>query len=679
MSTQSQNPPEVGSSLRPIVGFVEDHLRVTPGETERLTLVVRNGSSIVETYEIIVLGPAASWVQPASEQVSLFPGEESSIDIVVSPPRAPNVVSGAYALGVQVMSRVAKRNASTAETTLDVLPFYDFQVITGRNTFNIRTRAKFMVQVSNLGNSTTTFRVSASDPEGYLRPIPTDPEIDLLPGERKWTSVRVKAAPRIFGNAFDTRNFAIFVVPSRDTESGTALTEIAPEEQRGTVLHKPFIRVRLGLLGRLALIIAILALIAAFVVSRLSFNSAPPTQGAPSVPTQFSAKAQGADQVVLTWKSSSGATGYKIYAIGQSQLTATPAPSPSASVSATPARADGTPAVVLLSAATDQTPRITLVGGEGEDSGAGSDGGGSDGGGSGDTGSAGEGGGQGGGSGADGSGSQDPTGGVPQALRPDLGYPTPVCADCTLLTETDAGTTLYTAEKVAAGLQCYRITALGPVSQSLYSSAACTTVVAATPVDINGDGVADGIDTNGDGKADAATQAVPPCRPVEVQAQALAESTVVILWRPATEVPAGWLTPALAAEAKAGADLTKVCDPVATLTGFGLQRQILTGWADVNPGPAADDTAFEVTDLSPGIEYCFRMRSLTAEAKSRYTKKFCAQTLPAAAPSGSPADPSGVTPATQPTASATPAPSGPAPQPLVPGASAEPQLADLPN
>lgn len=672
MSTQSQNPPEVGTSLRPFVSFVEDHLRVTPGESERLTLLVRNGSSIVETYEIIVLGPAASWVKPASEQVSLFPGEEGSIDIVVSPPRVPNVVAGTYALGVQVMSRVSKRNASTAETSVDVLPFYDFQVITGRNTFNMRTRAKFMVQVSNLGNAATTFRVSASDPEGFLRPVPSNPEMNLLPGERKWTSVRVKAAPRIFGNAFDTRNFTIFVVPSRDTESGTPLTEISPDEQRGTVLQKPFIRVRLGMLGRLALIIAVLALVAAFVVSRLSFNSAPPAQGSPTIPTQFAATAQGADQVVLTWKPSSGATGYKIYSVGQGELTPGSStssapestPSPSASSPATSAGMEEAPGVVLLNAAADRGPRITFIGG---DSGGSGGSGGPGGGGSGQN------------SDGNGTGTEDPNQGVPRALRADLGYPTPVCGGCTMLTETDAGTTLYTAEKVAPGLQCYRITALGTVSQSLYSAAACTTVVAATPVDINGDGVADGIDTDGDGKADAATKAIPPCRPVDVQAQALSESTVVILWRPASEVPSGWLTPNLAAEAKKGVDLTKVCDPVATLSGFGLQRQILTGWADVNPGPAADDTAFELQDLTAGIEYCFRLRALTAEAKSRYTKKFCAQTIPSAEPSASPTDPVSATPVPQPSGSAVPSASAaPLALPDV-SASPQPRLGDLPN
>jgi len=666
MSTQSQNPLDVGASLRPIVGFAEDHLRVTPGETERLTLVVRNGSSIVETYDIIVLGPTASWVQPSVEQVSLFPGEEGSVDIVVSPPRVSQVVAGTYVLGVQVMSRVARRNASTAETLIDVLPFYDFQVITGRNTFNIRTRAKFMVQVTNHGNATTSFRISASDPEGYLKPIPADPELDLLPGERKWTSVRVKAAPRIFGNAFDTRNFTIFVVPIRDTESQTPLVDIAPDEQRGTVLHKPFIRVRLGLLGRLALIIGLLALVAAFVVSRLSFNSPAPAIGAPPVPASFSAEAKGADQVVLTWDPSSGATGYKIYSIDQGKLYPSASSEGSSSEgSTTPASGVGEPGVVLLGTrAAEPSPMFRFAGG---------DSGGSGGGSGGDSGSGTD---QGSGGSSGGTSGDDPAGSVPKDLRADLGFPTPVCADCSLVTDVDAGTTLFTVEKVAAGLQCYRITALGTASRSLYSAAACTTVVAATGIDVDGDGVVDGTDTDGDGSIDTTTKAPPPCRPIDLQAQPVSDTTVVILWKAATQTPSGWLTPAQVAEATGPVNLAKVCDPTATLTGFGLQRKILTGWSDVNPGPAADDTAFEVGELSAGIEYCFRMRSVTAESKSRFTKPFCAQTLPAAepTPAPSPSETSTPSPSPSPTTGAIePGDPLPAPSPM-----SEPRLADLP-
>ncbi|MFM8895845.1 MAG: fibronectin type III domain-containing protein, partial [Actinomycetales bacterium] len=116
------------------------------------------------------------------------------------------------------------------------------------------------------------------------------------------------------------------------------------------------------------------------------------------------------------------------------------------------------------------------------------------------------------------------------------------------------------------------------------------------------------------------------------------------------------------------------------------QRKILTGWSDVNPAPAADDTAFEVKDLSAGLEYCFRIRALTSDAKSRFTKPFCVQTLPAAEPVPSPSP--SATPSSTPSSTASPTPgASPAVTPSPSGSALQapsgqeslPRLAELPN
>ena len=70
----------------------------------------------------------------------------------------------------------------------------------------------------------------------------------------------------------------------------------------------------------------------------------------------------------------------------------------------------------------------------------------------------------------------------------------------------------------------------------------------------------------------------------------------------------------------------KVCDPNAEVVGWALQRQIFSGWADVNPPPAAADTALEIRDLQPDTRYCFRMRSISAERTSRWSPQACVRT-----------------------------------------------------
>ena len=59
--------------MRPLVNVREDHARITPGEAFRAHVDVRNAGTIVETYDLIPLGPAAPWVEIEPSSLSLFP------------------------------------------------------------------------------------------------------------------------------------------------------------------------------------------------------------------------------------------------------------------------------------------------------------------------------------------------------------------------------------------------------------------------------------------------------------------------------------------------------------------------------------------------------------------------------------------------------------------------------
>jgi len=580
--------------MRPLVNIREDHARVAPGEAFRAHFDVRNAGTIVETYDLIALGPAAPWVEIDPPTLSLFPGEEGTSVITLRPPLSPSVVSGDYIVGVQAMSQVRRQNASSDEMMATVTPFYRFSTAIGRNSFSIRTKARLLVQVSNEGNSTVTYQIDADDPEGYLTVKPEEPTITLAPGESRWSGVLVKAAPRIIGTSFDTRAFTVTVTPIRNADTGMPIVDPETDDARGSVLHKPFVRVRLGFFGKLVLLIGLLALIAVFIASRFLASAPPTTAGAPPVPNNLKAAAAGPGQVVLTWEQSPGASNYTVYSVGATGDPATSGGSASPAAAASPANATS---VVLRASATPSS-----------------------------------------------SAEED-------ALH--LTRPSPICEGCTEVATVDAGTTRYVVEAVAPGEACYRVAAKVESTQSLYSPQACTYVANPNGVDVNGDGTADGIDTNGDGSPDAplagagataSQEPTPPapCPPVDTEAKPISTTSMAILWALATAPPRGMSAPPLAVEAspstRAGlkptvdAVTSNVCDPGATITGWTIQRKIFTGWSDVPVSPKAADTAAEVVDLSPGTKYCFRMKATSAEGESVYTKAFCGVTAALATP-----------------------------------------------
>lgn len=660
----------VSGELPPLVHLVEDHTTVEPGDASRAQLSVRNVSGIVESFDLTVLGPAAPWVEILPTALSLFPGDEGTAVVTFRPPQTPSVVAGDYVVGVRAMSHVTLECTAADEILVSVSPFYRFATDISRTTFAVRTKAKTQLRIINQGNSTMTYRISAVDPEGYIRVIVPTPEVTLAPGESVWVPVSGKMAPRIFGSSNDTRTITATITAMSDSLPGTPQIGVVPAEQRINILHKPFIRLRLGLFGRLVLLIAILALIAAFIFARILDNAPPEAVGAPPVPQEFRATLNDANQPVLTWEASAGATQYSIYGIGTAgDPVASAAPAPVASSTPAPVTASIAPAVFtprdgvsILPAVSTSAPTVATS--ASPDSAL-----------------------------ADAvTPSSAPTSSTPppvsSLLSQDDNLPSPVCENCTEVATVDAGTTRYVVEQPKPGENCYRIAAKVGTTQSLYSPQTCLIVLATAALDTDGDGVADAPDANGDGipetadtngdgvpdapgdangdgqtdagaapAAPAAPPVIAPCPPIKAQARAASTTTIAILWKKAVKPPKGMVAPDPEAPAEPAAptegkdagtttstDTSNVCDPAKAITGWTVQRKIFTGWSDVTPEGKAEDTAIEITGLTPDTEYCFRMRAKAADADSRYTKKFCTRTL------------LGIDPAPTPSASATPAP-----------------------
>jgi len=589
--------------IRPLVSLADSQLRLDPGQVAQTDFTVRNPGNIVETYDLIILGPTQAWVELTPAFVSLFPGEEDSSTLELRPPMTHRVPAGTYAVGVKAQSQVRPDVGATAEMLVTVAPFYRFRCTSASTSFTIRTRATMLMQIVNEGNSTVTFEVTAVDPEGYMRVRPKESTVTLAPGESRWVDILISVAPKIIGSDFNTRSFTVTVTPVRDEDLGLAILDEDPEEVIGSVLQRPYVRLRLGVFGRLLILLTILGLIAGFFISRWAQQQVAPMQGAPSVPLQFQAEPGPApNQVVLNWRPSSGATEYRIYALG---AAGNPTPSPE-------------PTVVVELPATS--------GG----------------------------------------------GAVPRSVRPRPGYEpteaelaTAVCEGCTEVAVVGQGVTRHVVEGVPAGEACYRIAAFVGTLQSLFSRQVCAEVIDAALFDSDGDGIPDAeqaLEEAAGAGDEGAPEPPRPCPPVNVKARSISTTSIAILWKKATRPPAGFTAPPAEEQTqvtmragskpkskpRGGADPggtaapgassptspgskgagKRICDPEQAVTSWTLQRRIFTGWSDVSPAPAPDDTAVEVRDLAPDTRYCFRMRAVSEQGTSRWSKRTCARTDP---------------------------------------------------
>ena len=585
--TQDTGPsgehPGEQAAVPPLVKILKNHTFVTPGQAERVPMTVRNVSGIVESFSLTPLGPAAPWVEVLPTEVSLFPGDEGTATITFRPPRVPGVVAGEYVVAIRALSQVMRDSASTDELLVTVAPYYQASSDIARSTFTVRTKAETQLEIVNRSNATVVYHVSAVDPEGYMKVELEEDKVSLAPGETAWVTLRLKLAPRLLGTANENRMVTAQIVPVRNADTDAPIVDVEPMVQRVTVLHKPFITLRMGWFGRIVFLITILALIMAVVFARVRANTPPENSGAPPVPVNFSATLNDSQQPVLTWDPSSGATTYSIYAIGTagdpttgSSPAATPITNPVPAVNPT----SSTPSNSASPSAVDAPER-----------------------------------------------------------------PSPVCNNCSEVSTVPAGTTRFVVTDAPPGYDCYRIAAKVGTTQSLFSPRTCLVVPGANILaDTNGSAILTPdrqLQTTSPSPTPTTPTVIAPCPPVEVKAQAIPGGGVALLWKKAEVPPKGMVAPsAVATSALATASAVpakppapaKVCDPAKAITGWTAQQQLFSGWSDVTPSGQPNDTALQVADLRPGTEYCFRMRADAADGSSVYAKVVCAKTAGAANP-----------------------------------------------
>lgn len=634
---------EAGSSM--LLWLSDEHVEVVPGQPARLRVNVRNISAVVQTFSLHALGPAAQWTAILPGQISLFPGEEGSASVVVRAQKSTTLPAGHYIIGIMARSEVDHADSVVGEFDVTVRPYHQFKAALSRPTVDMRRSATMFLQVTNDGNSPVTYAIQATDPEGRLTAKLSHDKVVLPPGDPTWIKVQIKAPVHLIGAPL-THGLIVTTTAARDETTGSDLSDVQPSVQRSTIIQRPLFHFRLGFFGRMALLLALLGLVATFLIPRLINAFLPRTvTGAPLVPASFVAGLDPDQQVLLTWNPSSGATGYSIYAVGN---TGNPPPSPSPSAATVTATATATvtlaptTAIASVTASTDTMPpsvaglaptsdatvqrRAALV-------------------------------------------AKQPASAMPSttstlpsgtsstasssAAAELATLPVPLCDDCSHVADVPGGTTRYVVTNAPPGITaCYRIVAMAGSSQSMFSPQACVTTPgtasggvspgasgsggAVVPTDASGTPTDSGDDagkqtpgkesfpaspnpsatsaTAPGSPSASSTVALPPCPPLSPSATALSSSAVVAMW-----------TVISASASDSG------CDPKATLTGFQIDQQVGTGWTTLTGGPTAQDTAYQITGLGGSIQYCFRMRAVAGSLISSNTAAFCATTLPSTA------------------------------------------------
>jgi hypothetical protein len=173
-------------------------LQVDAGNETSLLVRVRNRGTIVDQFDIKVVGPTGHWATVDPPSLRLFPDKEGEARITFRPPRAPDPMADVYPFGIAVRAASDASAMTVEEGHVAVAPFVQLtsEVVpqTSRGVFS----GAHDVTVHNVGNAVAEVTVKASDPDRLLNFEVTPARAGLKPGGSATLRTKVKPKSTFF-------------------------------------------------------------------------------------------------------------------------------------------------------------------------------------------------------------------------------------------------------------------------------------------------------------------------------------------------------------------------------------------------------------------------------------------------------------------------------------------------
>jgi hypothetical protein len=177
-----------------LVSIEPGQLQVAPGGEASLVLRVRNRGTIVDRFDLTVVGPTSGWVQVDPPSLRLFPDQEGEARITFRPPRAPSPAADTYPFGVSIRAAADPDATTVEEGRITVDPFVVLTTAIVPQTSRGSRGGNHEVTVHNLGNSVAEVSVGASDPDRLMTFAVTPGRVGLKPDAS--ATIRARAIPK---------------------------------------------------------------------------------------------------------------------------------------------------------------------------------------------------------------------------------------------------------------------------------------------------------------------------------------------------------------------------------------------------------------------------------------------------------------------------------------------------
>lgn len=177
------------------------NLNVDAGSEASLVVRIRNRGTIVDQFDIKIVGPTAGWAVVDPPSLRLFPDKEGEARVTFRPPRAPEPNADTYPFGVAVRAAADPAAATVEEGHIVVAPFVQLASQIAPQTSRGSRSGTHSLTVKNTGNAVAEVTVTASDPDQLLSFDVAPQRVGLRPGASSAVRAIVKPKSTFFMGA----------------------------------------------------------------------------------------------------------------------------------------------------------------------------------------------------------------------------------------------------------------------------------------------------------------------------------------------------------------------------------------------------------------------------------------------------------------------------------------------
>ncbi|NEE32284.1 hypothetical protein G3M53_43400 [Streptomyces sp. SID7982] len=195
-----------------IVLLLEDDTPAKPGEETRRPVQICNSGSVVDRFELDIVGDAKDWIRVEPTEVNVFPDHSAGAELIFTPPSSADIPAGAVPFALRVMSHEDLEGSVVEEGTVTVGAFTDFGVKLVPTTRRTRFGARFNAVVDNRGNAPLKVQLYATDADAQLRFTFPYKEIEVARGKGAIAPVKVRPVTRQWRGADVSLPFQVLAV-----------------------------------------------------------------------------------------------------------------------------------------------------------------------------------------------------------------------------------------------------------------------------------------------------------------------------------------------------------------------------------------------------------------------------------------------------------------------------------